>query len=86
MTLYLAGNKSQTARLGISASRRLGNAVTRNRVKRLVREAFRMCRAQLPAGTDWVVVPRTGKLTLKLVDQSFRKLVNQLLQSTREEI
>ncbi len=45
-------------RLGISASRRLGGAVVRNRWKRLVREAFRLTRSRLPPGIDLVVVPR----------------------------
>ena len=45
-------------RLGVSASRRLGGAIVRNRWKRLVREAFRLTRHQLPEGIDLVVVPR----------------------------
>jgi ribonuclease P protein component len=45
-------------RLGVSASRRLGIAVVRNRWKRLLREAFRLTRSQLPAGIDLIVIPR----------------------------
>lgn len=45
-------------RLGVSASRRLGIAVVRNRWKRLLREAFRLTRPQLPAGIDLIVIPR----------------------------
>ncbi len=47
-------------RLGLSVSRKLGNAVARNRWKRLIREAFRLRREQLPTGVDLVVVPRQG--------------------------
>jgi ribonuclease P protein component len=45
-------------RLGISASRRLGGAVVRNRWKRLLREAFRLRRTELPEGIDLIVIPR----------------------------
>ncbi|MBN1395791.1 MAG: ribonuclease P protein component [Pirellulales bacterium] len=45
-------------RLGISASRRLGGAVVRNRWKRLLREAFRLSRPELPSGIDLIVIPR----------------------------
>ena len=45
-------------RLGLSVSRKVGNAVVRNRWKRLLREAFRLSRAELPVGIDLVVIPR----------------------------
>ncbi|MBT8486643.1 MAG: ribonuclease P protein component [Phycisphaerales bacterium] len=42
-------------RLGLSVPRRVGNAVRRNRVKRRLREAFRLERPDLPRGYDLVV-------------------------------
>jgi ribonuclease P protein component len=55
-------------RLGITASRRVGNAVERNRAKRLVREAFRELRAELPSELDLVVIVRQGFGAQKLAD------------------
>jgi ribonuclease P protein component len=53
-------------RLGIVASKRVGGAVERNRAKRLVREIFRLHRAEFPRGADVVVVARPGAHELGL--------------------
>lgn len=51
-------------RLGLSVSRRVGGAVERSRVKRVLREAFWAEAARLPAGSDYVVVARPEALGL----------------------
>lgn len=63
LVLYAAVNRGNTAavRLGLSVSRRIGSAVVRNRWKRRLREAFRVVRPRLPAGSDYVIVVRSGE-------------------------
>jgi ribonuclease P protein component len=48
----------QPVRLGVTVSRRVGNAVVRNRVKRLIRESFRQNKEALCAGLELVIVAR----------------------------
>ena len=50
-------NGLTVTRLGLAVPRR-GTNVERNRIKRVVREAFRLCRARLPGGFDLIVSPR----------------------------
>ncbi|MET0595066.1 MAG: ribonuclease P protein component [Polyangiaceae bacterium] len=58
------------ARLGVTVTRKFGNAVARNRAKRVFRELFRRSGALLPPGIDFVVIPKAsvaGSLTLPLL-------------------
>ena len=48
------------ARLGIVASKKVGNAIARNRVKRVLRETFRKMTGFVPNGVDLVVIARTS--------------------------
>ena len=53
----LAREPGEPSRLGITIGRRAGNAVVRNRVRRLLREVFRLHHDRLPSGLDIVVFP-----------------------------
>ncbi len=55
-----AANDIAQTRLGLSVGKVVGNAVVRNRWKRLIREAFRLSRDELPPGLDLVVRPQRG--------------------------
>ena len=60
-------------RIGFSVSRRVGNAVLRNRVRRRLREFFRLNRSELPEGCDTVVIAKPGAAKL-----SYGELVDEL--------
>lgn len=60
LVVYASKNSSETVRIGISIGKSCGGAVVRNRLKRLVREAFRLNSHAIAAGYDYVVlVPAT---------------------------
>ena len=77
-TVLVGPSETGTARLGIVASRKLGDAVRRNRAKRLIREIFR--RTVLPSGKglDVVVIPRR-----ELFDAAYSSLEADLRATIR---
>ena len=56
LTVYALPNGLGHPRLGMSVSRKVGTAVRRNRIRRLIRESFRLLQHDLPQGYDLVVV------------------------------
>ncbi len=82
---------SEGPRLGVSVGRRVGGAVERNRVKRMLREAFWSAAPQLPDGRDFVVIarPEAGELARTAgergIEESLRELLTRagLLGATR---
>lgn len=66
--IYSAKGRKNRLRLGITVSKKLGGAVERNRAKRVIRAAFRMCAQNIAPGNDFVIVARTKILTVKSTD------------------
>ncbi|WP_435017599.1 ribonuclease P protein component [Tundrisphaera sp. TA3] len=70
LIVYGLENGLEYSRLGISASKRkVRQASDRNRVKRLLREAFRLAKGEMPVGIDLIVVPRGPGLTFEQARQ-----------------
>lgn len=76
LVLYAKENELPHSRVGLSVSRKVGNAVVRNRYKRLFREAFRLLQHKLPAGLDFILIPRSSDTppSLEDVTASLRRL------------
>lgn len=63
--IYVRPNGRPFNRLGITAGKKVGNAVCRNRAKRLIRLAYRLFEADMPVGMDIVIVAREAICGIK---------------------
>jgi ribonuclease P protein component len=75
-TVFVLPNALPHSRLGITTPTRLGNAVVRNRLKRRLREIFRLNREKLPGGWDILVNPREAvwKIPFKTLERELVRL------------
>ena len=74
LVLYARPNRTATNRVGITVGKKLGHAVVRNRVRRRLREIYRIHEDRFSSGWDIVVVART-----RCVGADFQKLTHAYL-------
>lgn len=79
VVLYVLPNYSNTRRIGFAAGKRLGNAVVRNRVKRLLRDTYRLNQSKLISGMDLILVGRQAavKSNRMAVEKAFVNLCDK---------
>ena len=76
LVIYARRNRTDTNRVGITVSKKLGHAVVRNRVRRRLREVYRLNEHRFSQGWDIVVVART-----KAIHTDFGKLIQNYLSA-----
>ena len=74
LVLYARPNRTSINRIGITASKKLGHAVVRNRIRRRLREVYRLNEDAFQPGWDIVVVARS-----RCIDASFQDLTKAYL-------
>ena len=58
LVMFVMDNNTETSRLGISVSKKVGNSVIRHRVKRLIKESYRLQEEMFNSGLDIVIIAR----------------------------
>lgn len=79
LVLYARRNRTDTNRVGITVGKKLGHAVVRNRVRRRLREVYRLNEDKFQAGWDIVVVART-----RAVYAEFNQLVDAYMSAAQK--
>ena len=74
LVIYLCGNGQEKNRFGISVSKKVGNSVVRHRVKRLIKESYRLNEERFLPGYDLVYIARVSSK-----DKSYREIEKSLL-------
>jgi ribonuclease P protein component len=78
LIMYVLENGTDTLRLGVSVSKKVGNSIVRHRLARLIREAFRLNVDKISSGYDVVVIARAS-----LKDQGYKETESAMIHLLR---
>jgi ribonuclease P protein component len=80
MVIYCRRNGKTENRLGLTVSTKLGNAVRRNRIRRRLKEAYRLNEDRIKCGFDVVIVARSGAYSAPwtALNGEFRRICGKL--------
>lgn len=80
LVIYVLPNRLEQTRFGITTSKKVGNAVSRNRMRRLIRENLRILNDRLIRGADIVIVARKTEefVSLETIGKDLRYLLHKL--------
>ncbi|MCK8060849.1 MULTISPECIES: ribonuclease P protein component [unclassified Fusibacter] len=86
LVLYSVKNDTDAKQFGITVSKKVGNAVNRNRIRRLVKEAIRLNDSMIPVGYDYVIVSRVRatKASYQDIEKNLLYLVRQLKKEAKK--
>lgn len=83
MLIFAAKNEIGITRIGLSVSKKNGNSVVRHRIRRLLKEAYRLEQHQIPEGLDLILIPRPES---DATTRDYRKSIVSLSQKLSEKI
>lgn len=80
---YYIKNRYKNNRIGITATKKIGNAVARNRARRILKESYRLLEQQFPIGYDFIFVARK-KTTISKTTQTLKGMQNLIKELNKE--
>lgn len=88
LVMYTKPNELKFNRLGLSVSKKIGKAVTRNRIKRLLKEAMRKVLEEIPLSYDFVIVAKRPSVEGELDNfiRDIKKFLSRLLDEKSTDI